>query len=238
MAAVLAILFTHEMGHFLQAVRYHVPASLPFFIPLPIGPLGTLGAVIGMQGNTADRKQMFDIGISGPIAGLVVALPILWFAVESSPVIAESPDQIVGAGEMYGDPLLLKIMFRIVRPEVPAGAVFTMTPLMMAGWVGLFVTGLNMLPVSQLDGGHVAYALFGRNAHLLARGIIIISVIAMILFDLYSWILILMIVLLIGTDHPPTRDDSVPLGLGRRILGFLSLGIPILCLTPVPITFT
>ena len=237
MTAVMSILVAHEMGHFLQAVRYHVPASLPYFIPMPFSPLGTFGAVIGMPGTHADRRQMFDIGITGPLAGLVVALPIVWLGLKEAPVVAASPDQLPGHAMMFGDPLLFKFLFRVLRPDQPPDAVFGMTPLVMAGWVGLFVTGLNMLPISQLDGGHVAYALLLRKAHILARSLLVVAAIAMVLFELYSWVMIFLLVLLIGADHPPTRNDDVSLGPVRRWLGYATLTLPIFCLTPVPITF-
>ena len=238
MTAVMSILLAHEMGHFIQALRYHVPASLPFFIPVPLAPIGTMGAVIGMPGTNADRKQMFDIGISGPLAGLVIALPVVWFGIQQSPVLAASPELLGGHGLTFGDPLLFKFLFRLAHPDQPTGAVYGMTPLLQAGWVGLLVTGLNMVPISQLDGGHVSYALFLKKAHLIARAFLVMAVVSIVLFDLYSWTLMLMLILFIGSDHPPTRDDSVELGWGRRILGYASLAIPIFCLTPVPLSLS
>lgn len=234
MLAVMGILLAHEMGHFLQAVRYHVPASLPFFIPFPLGPIGTMGAVIGMPGTHADRKQMFDIAISGPWAGLIVALPICWVGILNAPVFP-APPGTPGVWH-FADPLLFKFLIALLRPDVPAGHELTMTPLLRAGWVGMLITGLNMMPVSQLDGGHVAYALFRHRAHLLARGILIAAIASIILFNLYWFILIVLLVTLIGTDHPPTRNDEMPLSRFRMALGLASLALPIICLTPVPFT--
>jgi membrane-associated protease RseP (regulator of RpoE activity) len=231
MSAVMAILLAHELGHFLQAVRYGVPASLPYFIPMPLTPIGTMGAVIGMPGCHADRKQMFDIGISGPLAGLLVATPILIYGVLQAKPVDLPPGQVTA---YFGDPLVLKLMLRWLRPEIPGE--FFMNPLLMAGWVGLLVTGLNMIPVSQLDGGHVAYALFGKRAHLLARAFVLGAIGFMLLTNQYQWSVMLILVTIIGTDHPPTSNDEMPLGWFRRVLGLLSLAIPIFCIAPVPMS--
>jgi membrane-associated protease RseP (regulator of RpoE activity) len=108
-----------------------------------------------------------------------------------------------------------------------------LNPLLMAGWVGMLITGLNMLPISQLDGGHVIYGLFGRKAHLVARTFLVSAIAAIIIFQQYNWSIMLILVILLGVDHPPTRDDNVPLGPVRRVVGALSLLIPVFCFTPV-----
>jgi membrane-associated protease RseP (regulator of RpoE activity) len=228
MAAVIGILLCHEMGHFLQTVRYHVPASLPYFIPVPILMTGTMGAVIGMEGSRANRRQLFDIGISGPLAGLVVALPIIWFGIKSATVLP--PD----AEFQLGDPLIFKLLTGYLRPDLPHGVLLDKNhPLLMAGWVGMLITGLNMLPISQLDGGHVIYGLFGRRSYLVARAFLITAIAFIIIGDHYNWTVMLVLVIMLGVDHPPTSDDDVPLGLWRTGLGLVSLLIPVLCFTPV-----
>ena len=231
MAAVMGILLAHEMGHFLQAMRYRVPASLPFFIPFPISPIGTMGAVIGMQGSIADRKQMFDIGLTGPLAGLLVAVPVTWSGIQTAEPFVQP---IRGTVQHYADPLLFKLLIGYLRPELAPGTELTMNPLLMAGWVGMLITGLNMVPISQLDGGHVSYALFGRRAHLIARGFLLFVIASMIIYGLYMWTLMVILVMVIGTDHPPTANDNARIGPLRWIIGFTSLAIPILCLTPRP----
>ncbi len=231
MFAVMGILLTHEMGHFLQAVRHHVPASLPFFIPMPTI-TGTMGAVI-VQGANSNRLQQFDIGITGPLAGLVVAIPVTCIGIMNAtvaPVVPEGMHVI-----HYGDPLLVEILIWWLR-DLPFGTELILNPLLMAGWFGLLLTGLNMMPLSQLDGGHVAYSLMGRHAHTLARGLAIAAIAAMVITSHYEFVVMLILVLLIGLDHPPTADDNVELGRGRKILGYASLLIPIFCLTPVPIS--
>lgn len=233
MACVLAILVTHEMGHFVATLCYRIPASLPYCIPLPITPIGTLGAVIGMDARQADRKQMFDIGIAGPLAGLVVAVPIIWIG------MAQLDLTQPGYGNFTVDqPLAVRAVLEHHPPPgyKPGSAIWWshLNPFFMAGWVGLLITGLNMLPVSQLDGGHIIYALFGKRAHWIARAFMVLAIAYVVYHfeDGVTWILMIGLVLLIGTDHPPTRDDTVPLGWFRTALGYTSLIIPLLCFAP------
>jgi len=228
--AVIGILLTHEMGHFLQTLRYRVPSSLPFFIPVPFMLTGTMGAVIGMEGSRADRKQLFDIGIWGPWAGLMVALPITALGILRGEVMhGESPI-------VLGDPLVFKMMAYYLKPEIAGDVILNkQQPLLMAGWVGMLITGLNMLPISQLDGGHVIYGLFGRRAKIISRGFLILAILYVIFGEHYNWTIMLVVVILLGVDHPPTRDDTAELGWWRRIFGLASLAIPILCFTPITI---
>jgi len=230
MFAVLAILMTHEMGHFLTTLWYRIPASLPYFIPFPTSPLGTMGAVIGMRAHEADRRQIFDIGLAGPIAGLAVAIPIVYLG-----ILRLEPMPAGTGGDIYDCPLLVRWMIQILRPDL--GLVLSvragqLNAFFMAGWVGLLVTGLNMVPISQLDGGHVAYALFGTRAHWFARGALIAAMIFVVVARAHIWTLMIVLVTLMGTDHPPTSNDRVPIGRGRFVLGCLSLAIPILCFPP------
>ncbi len=232
MVCVLGILFAHEMGHFLMTVRYRIPSSFPFFLPLPFAPIGTIGAVMSMDGRKANRRQLFDIGIAGPIAGLVVALPILWIGISQMDFTKPS------VGCFWLDsPLVVDAMLQQIRPpgDLPAnGAIRHLNPYFMAGWVGLLITGLNMMPISQLDGGHVLYTLFGRRARWIARGVLLASI-ALVVFYFeraFIWTLMIVLVTLLGTDHPPSADDSMPLGWFRTVLGLASLSIPILCFPP------
>ncbi len=227
MGLVMALLLAHEMGHFLMTLRHRIPASLPFFIPLPVVPFGTLGAVIGMDGSRANRRQQFDLGIAGPLAGLAVTVPILLMG------IAMLPNRpLPGDSFCFHNPLLLQYLIVWLRPDYPTPQILYLNQFnsfLMAGWVGVLITGLNMLPISQLDGGHVAYALLGRRAHVLARGIIIFAILFVLAIDTYFWIPMLVLVILLGTDHPPTADDGCRLGWLRTALGWASLLIPVLC---------
>lgn len=239
MSAVMGILLAHEMGHFLLTLWHRIPASLPYFIPMPFG-FGTLGAVIGMQANSADRKQLFDIGIAGPLAGLVVAVPLTIVGILRADGV---PPELIGdnglplGGMYYHDPLLVRLLIQWLRPDVVTGELY-LNPLILAGFVGMLVTGLNMMPVSQLDGGHVTYALFGRRAHTLAQVFVLGAIAAMVIWQVYTWSLMLMLVVLIGINHPRTRDDRVPLGWPRFLLGLASLAIPVLCFSPRVISFS
>ena len=185
-----------------------------------------------MQGSEADRKELFDIGLSGPLAGLLVALPITWIGIQQ----AQPFPMNVPAGIHYQDPLLFKVLMQKLHPELLPGQELTMNPLLMAGWVGMLITGLNMLPISQLDGGHVSYALFGKGSFWIARGVVVAALAFMLITGVYGWMVMLFLVTMIGVQHPPTANDRVELGWGRRILGLASLAIPVLCLAPNPIS--
>jgi len=234
MLAVMSILLIHEMGHFFMALRYGIPASLPFFIPVPILPFGTMGAVISMEGSHANRRQMFDLGITGPLCGLAVAIPITLIGIWHLP---DAP--AVGSGFRFHNPLIFQLLIAYFRPEYPTPMYLYLNhinPYLMAGWVGMFVTGLNMLPISQLDGGHVAYALLDRGSLTLARGLLIAAILFVLVTEQYGWVVMLVIIIILGIDHPPTADDSEPLNPLRRAVGWLALLVPILCLSPIGIT--
>jgi Zn-dependent protease len=248
MGCVMGILLFHEMGHFLMTLRHRIPASFPFFIPFPMMITGTMGAVIAMDGKRADRKQLFDIGIAGPLAGLILIVPLVIYGLKTA-----EPVPMIPKGREFGDPLIVKMLIPlfhdmdqikqdfIKKTGEPRWENFEFTfrvnAVYMAGWVGMLVTGLNMMPVSQLDGGHVIHALFGRRSKWIARGFLFMVIAFMIWYQSTDWILMLILVLIIGPVHPPTADDTVDIGIGRRVLGVCSLAIPILCFPPVPFTF-
>lgn len=232
MTAVMVILLTHEMGHFLMALRHGIPVSFPFFTPVPFFPFGTMGAVIAMRGSHANRRQMFDLGVAGPLAGLAVAVPITWVGIQQLDAGAHS-----GGGIYLPNPLIFKLFINHLRPDFPSDSVLYFNqfkPLLMAGWVGMLVTGLNMLPISQLDGGHVAYALLGRRyAYVLARVLVVAAIAAILIWELYPYVVMLVLVILLGIHHPPTADDHMKLGWPRCTVGWASLAIPILCFPPM-----
>ncbi len=228
---VILIIWLHEMGHFVATLIYRVPASYPFFLPLPINPIGTMGAVIAMHGHTADRKQIFDIGLAGPIAGLVAAIPIAWFGVAQLDLTTQP---FGGIG--FRLPLLMDWFAQ--WSEVPGYEVgdvvwlSQLNPLFVAGWVGMLITGLNMMPIGQLDGGHVTYTLFGKAAHWIAKGTMLFAIAFMVYYQTLMMILMVALLLLIGTEHPPTRNDNVPIGWFRWTIGLASLAIPVFCFPP------
>jgi hypothetical protein len=162
-----------------------------------------------------------------------VAIPITCVGILQASVADFAPG---GGGIIWHDPLLVKWLIQWLRPDVPAGRELVLNPWLRAGWVGMLITGLNMMPVSQLDGGHVTYALFGRGAHTIASAFMILAVAGIVYTGMYPWMGMLFLVWLIGINHPPTADDDAPLGPVRWCLGFASLAIPILCFPPLGIS--
>jgi membrane-associated protease RseP (regulator of RpoE activity) len=232
MGAVLAILLTHEMGHFVMTVRHRIPASYPLCIPVPINPIGTMGAVISMDGMRADRKQIFDIGIAGPLAGLVVAIPILYYGVSK----LDLNQPIYPLEIQLNSPLIVQWMMQhLHEPAWVAKSqwigISQVNPYYMAGWVGMLITGLNMLPISQLDGGHTLYGLFGKRSFTYARGFVIVAIAYVVIHldQAAIWTPMLILVILMGIHHPPTANDKVELDDFRWLLGVASLSIPIIC---------
>jgi membrane-associated protease RseP (regulator of RpoE activity) len=223
----MAVLAAHEAGHFIAARIHGIPATLPFFIPVPVLLTGTMGAVIGMEGSRASRRQLFDIAIAGPLAGLVVALPLLAWGLRTGEAAAASP---------FALPPLARWMLAALRPDLGDAGTILPNAAFMAGWVGLLVTGLNMLPVSQLDGGHISAALFGRRGNWVARGVLLAAIAAILVLGTYNWVVMVVVVALIGVDHPPIRDDGQPLGPLRTALGILSFLIPMVTFMPEPLT--
>jgi membrane-associated protease RseP (regulator of RpoE activity) len=230
--SIMAILLCHEMGHFIQTLRYGVYASLPYFIPMPGTPIGTLGAVIGMEARVGDRKAVFDIGISGPLAGLVPTLIFTAIGLARShftPLNAISPDD-----HFVGVPIIFEWIEQWLKGPTPHGFALTFHPMAYAGWVGLLITSINLMPVGQLDGGHILYALVPRKAHRVAWLFLISAIAAMIVFGLVNWIVMIILLLFMGPRHPPTANDDVPLGAWRIVLGWLTLAFVVVGFTPRP----
>jgi membrane-associated protease RseP (regulator of RpoE activity) len=230
---LMTILICHEAGHFFQARRYGVHASFPFFIPMPYGPLGTFGAVIGMEAHKGDRKALFDIGISGPLAGLV---PTLIFCVVGLHW-SEAIPQIPKGAQAFGSPLLFDALSEWIVQPTASRPDIGLHPMAFAGWVGLLVTALNLIPVGQLDGGHVLYALLRTRAHQVGSILLLCAVAIVIWFSMFHWLAMLFLLIMMGPVHPPTANDNVPLGAGRVILGWLTLAFIFIGFTPVPIMF-
>ena len=228
---LLSILLAHEMGHYLACRYYRVDATLPFFLPFPFFSLvGTLGAFIRIKSPFPHRRALFDIGIAGPLAGFAVCLPVLALSV---PEMTLAPAGPLSSGLYLGDPLLLQWIASWAFGAVPDGMTVVIGPVGLAAWFGLFVTGLNLIPIGQLDGGHVTYALFGPRAGMISRlgwwvcvGLIYFSP---------SWIVWAILIRVLGRQHPRTMNDFDPVGRVRALVGLLGLVLFVVCFVPSPI---
>ena len=230
---LLSILLAHEMGHYLAARYYGVDVTLPFFIPFPFSLVGTLGAFIRIRSPIPHRRALFDIGVAGPLAGFAVCLPVLWLGIREATV---QPLATEAEGLFLGEPLLFRWLTQLIHGSVPADHTLLMGPLGLAAWFGLLVTALNLMPIGQLDGGHVTYALLRDRAHAISRIASWVCV-ALIYFG-PSWILWAILVRVLGRHHPPTRDDPAPIGRPRVLVGLLSLVVFVVCFVPDPIVFS
>lgn len=230
-ATLLLILVTHEFAHYLYSKRHGVPASLPLFIPgLPLL-VGTFGAIIRVRGQIVERKALFDIGISGPLAGFAVALVALvvglqWSQVETG--ISSATPFFVGRS------MLIDWCISLVLGELPRGASVNLHPIAEAAWFGLFVTCLNLIPIGQLDGGHVAYALWGERQRAIALWVIpMLLVLGYIGWQ--GWWLWVLLSTMLGVGHPPIPDPASPLGSTRTWLGRATVVLFVVIFTPFPI---
>src|SRR6266705_3091961 len=218
---LLTILGSHEMGHYLVAKKYKVQASLPFFLP-SLPPLGTLGAFISMRDPIPNRRALLDIGASGPLVGFAIAIPVVLAGL----ALSGAPPP-VGTCEIQPS-----VLFNILSLFFPVSGSCTLHPLAFAGWVGLFVTAINLLPAGQLDGGHVARALFGRNQFYLSWGAILL-LFGMSYFYI-GWIFFAFLILMLGARHPPPLNDLTHLDPVRKLVGIAAVVILFLTFVPVP----
>src|SRR6266581_2667194 len=218
---LLTILGSHEMGHYLVAKRYKVQASLPFFLP-SLPPLGTLGAFISMRDPIPNRRALLDIGASGPLVGFAIAIPVVLAGL----ALSGAPPP---AGTCEIQP---SVLFNILSLFFPVSGSCTLHPLAFAGWVGLFVTAINLLPAGQLDGGHVARALFGRNQFYLSWAAILL-LFTMSYFYI-GWIFFAFLILMLGPRHPPPLNDITRLDPVRTLVGIGAVAILVLTFVPVP----
>jgi membrane-associated protease RseP (regulator of RpoE activity) len=237
---LLGILFTHEMGHYVVGRLRHAPVSLPYFIPMPplISITGTMGAVIVQREPMEDRRTILEIGIAGPLAGLVVAIPLLLYGLATSPVAVPTPAMLAQGYLQEGNSLLylaakLLVFGRILPSN---GLDVQLNPVAWGAWIGLLVTMLNMLPIGQLDGGHIAYALLGRYADYLSYATIAVCVLLGVLLPSnYTLLFLPLLALLFGPRHPAPLNDISRLG-GRHIaLAIFGLLVFILLFMPAPL---
>ena len=227
---LLGILGVHELGHYVAARWHRVAATLPYFIPMPVGGLGTLGAFISVRSPMKNRTVLFDIGLAGPLAGLVVALPLfVWGLFLSRPIPHFSPGitlQLLGSSVLVD---ALTSLFLDLRP----GETLAVHPVFFAAWFGILITGINLLPIGQLDGGHVAYGLLGHTAHHLARGTLVLLLVAGAALS-SIWFIWALFALFGGLHHPPPLDDISGLNRPRKAIGLLTIVLFFLIITPVP----
>jgi membrane-associated protease RseP (regulator of RpoE activity) len=227
---LLGILLGHELGHFLTCQYYRINATLPYFIPAPTL-IGTLGAFIKIKSPITRKQQLFDIGVAGPLAGFILSVPTLIYGLSLSKAVPAIPRE---GSLIFGEPLLLKIAGSFIFKNVPPDFDIVLHPLAFAGWVGIFVTALNLFPVGQLDGGHVAYALFGPKSRNLAK-IFIALFIVMGVFFWIGWFIWAFLIMVLGLKHPRVVDEATPLSARRKFIGFVVVMIFILCFIPDPI---
>jgi len=230
-STIILILLGHEMGHYLTSRRYGIRATLPFFLPFPLPPFGTLGAVIRMESTVSSRKALFDTGVAGPLTSLILSVPAIVIGLKLSKVVPVS--HIKEGSLRLADPLLFSLIQRLVLGEVSESYEIFLHPVGFAGWVGLFVTSLNLLPIGQLDGGHVAYGLFGKKS----RVIFLFAIVVMAFITVFynpGWFLLLILIILFGFRHPPPMDDSTPLDWRRKIMGGVAFLAFFLSFTPAP----
>ncbi len=253
--SLLGILLAHELGHYFAARWHGAPVTLPYFIPLPSGFLGTMGAVIRMKAPVRNRRALLDIGVAGPFAGIAVALPVVIIGLELSEVsvlpmggfMLEGNSilyllakflvhgELLPQPETYGGipPLLYWVVFFFTGQPAPFGSVDVLIhPVALAGWVGLLVTGLNLIPAGQLDGGHVLYVLIGREVRkwqpLVIGGLVLMGLVWR------GWWFWAVLIYMFGRQHPQLLDEITPLDPGRRTVALAALALFFLVIVPIP----
>lgn len=226
--SLMGILLAHEFGHYLAAKRHGLDVTLPYFIPAP-PIIGTFGAFIKMRSPVRDRRMLMDVGAAGPLVGVVVAIPLLIAGLYLSEVKLIRGE----AGMNLGSSLLLSLLTRIVVGPLKEGYDIVIHPIGFAGWIGLLVTALNLLPVGQLDGGHVGYALFGERQNRLSKfvygGLIFLGI-----FGWQGWLVWAVLLWFLGIRHPVPTDWWVPLDRKRKIIGWVTVAVFFLTFIPVP----
>lgn len=224
---LLAILLAHEFGHYLACVFYRVDASLPYFLPAPT-PIGTLGAFIRIRSPIFTMRELFDIGIAGPLAGALFLLPAFAIGLAYSKVLP-------GIGEeselIFGAPLIQRLLMAAVFPGAPSEDVY-LHPVARAAWVGALATALNLLPIGQLDGGHILYSFVGRWHRRLSQ--LFVALLVPLAYFSLSWLVWAILLFFFGLRHPAIYDSS-GLSRGRKWLGLLALSLFILCFTLTPL---
>lgn len=232
----LFILLCHELGHYIACRRYGLPCTLPYFLPVPVG-LGTFGAFIRIYAPIRSKRELFDIGVAGPIAGFVALLPFLFYGVAHShpvrlsAVSGQTPMTLLAPGRS----LAVELVARIFHGPLGPDTYLDLHPMALGAWLGLFATSLNLLPLGQLDGGHILYSVVGRWQRKLALPLWLALGGLGLLWS--GWWLWCVMVFLIGLFHPPVRDERTPLDTKRRAIALLALLIFVLSFMPAPLEF-
>jgi membrane-associated protease RseP (regulator of RpoE activity) len=224
-AAIMGIIGTHELAHFFAARKHGIKATLPYFVPAPTI-IGTFGAVINVKSPIPNKKALFDLGVSGPLAGIVVTVVVLIIGIHYSTVAP-----IQGESLKFFPPLIMIIISYFVAPTVPPGYLLMIHPVAFAGWVGVIITMLNLMPVAFLDGGHISRSIFSVKIHQ------ILSILGIIVTLILGWIpmaILMMVILFMTKKHPGALDNVSTLTRDRKIIAVLALVVLILCLSPIP----
>ena len=228
---LILILGAHEMGHYLMTRKWGVSATLPYFIPAPPPFIaGTFGAFIKMRSPIPNRRVLLEIGAAGPIAGFVVCIPALIIGL----TLSEVGEPNFELGFSFGSSIALSFLTKMVLGVSPENADIVLHPIAFAGWIGLFITALNLLPIGQLDGGHIIYALFEKNYQIISK-ITFIILIPLGYFSWQGWFIWAAIVAVFGFRHPPLIDESIPLTSQDKKIGLISIAIFVVTFIPAPI---
>ncbi|MGA1794718.1 MAG: site-2 protease family protein [bacterium] len=227
---LLMILTAHEMGHYIVSLKHKILSTLPYFIPFP-NIIGTMGAIIKMKSAIPDRKALMDVGMAGPLAGAVLAIPTIIVGLKLSTISMNAASEAAG-GIILGESLLFKLLTWLVHGSLPSSAQIIIHPIAFAGWVGLLVTFMNLFPASQLDGGHISYALFGPMHKTIGRITCLVFAVMGIFY--WPWFIWMLFVFFIGLGHPAPINDRELVDGKRRILGMVCLGLFVLTCTPRP----
>lgn len=228
--SIMSILLFHEMGHFILSKKYKVDATLPYFIPFPNPLIGTMGAVIKIRSAIPNRKALLHIGAAGPWLGLIVTIVVLVIGLKLSKIVDETTTR---EGIMLGESILFKTISYLVLGDTEDKTVI-LHPIAFAGWLGLFVTNLNLIPIGQLDGGHIAYALFGKNQ----RYISLVFLIVLLFFGIFywsGWFVWAILALVLGINHPKPLNDYTKLSSIDKLYAILSIFLFVLTFTPTPL---
>ncbi len=231
---LLVILSAHEFGHYIACRIHNVDATLPFYLPMPLPPTGTLGAVIRIKEPFPSKRALFDIGVAGPIAGFIMLIPFLYWGITQSTL---GPVQHLQNVPEYGEPLLFRLLAHLHFGSIPDQSEVYISPMAFAGWWGMLATALNLMPFGQLDGGHIIYSLLGRRSKYVSIATVVVAM-GLTVMSL-SWIsvtiMMLVMAFFLGVQHPRIFDEDTPLDPRRKLVALFALVMFVLCFTSAPV---